>query len=142
MKKWLVDFLCSPVCNKRLKLKSFKEKDGHIIEGVLRERSGYWYPIISGVPCFLRGSMRPDFSKFRRKYNLPKLDDKTEKNFCKDQLLTNKTFSDKWRRFRNYGLDAKHQKFLFEWYCKKLGFPSINKLKNFYKMILCNSILL
>ncbi len=48
-------------------------------------------------------------------------------------MLTNRTFSDKWRRFRNYGLDAEHKDFLFGWYCKKLGVPDVAALKDFYR---------
>lgn len=119
---------------KELKLISYKEEDGHVIEGVLQERDGFWYPIIRGVPCFLRGLIRPDFEAFREKYGLPRLQNKGKRDHAEaQQLLTNKTFSDKWCRFRNYGLASEHHEFLFTWYCKKLGFATLDELKKFYK---------
>jgi SAM-dependent methyltransferase len=50
-----------------------------------------------------------------------------------EQALTNTTFSDKWRRFRDYGLLPAHQEFLFDWYTKKLGLPSVDALREFYR---------
>ena len=49
-----------------------------------------------------------------------------------EQAKTNKTFSDKWRRFKQYGLEPEHKEFLFGWYCKKLGVPDLDALKAFY----------
>jgi SAM-dependent methyltransferase len=119
---------------KKLKLVSYQEKDGHVIEGILQEQGGFWYPIIRGVPCFLRGLIRPNFESFREKHSLPRLQDKGKKDNTEgQQLLTNKTFSDKWRRFRNYGFEPTHQEFLLNWYCKKLGFATLDELKEFYK---------
>jgi SAM-dependent methyltransferase len=119
---------------KRLKLISYKEEGAHIIEGVLQEQNGFWYPIIRGVPCFLRGLIRPDFESFRKKHDLPRLQDKRKRDKANiQQLLTNKTFSDKWRRFRNYGLEPKHKKFLLDWYCKKFDLTTLDDLKEFYK---------
>lgn len=119
---------------KGMKLIPYKEEGAHIIEGALQEQNGFWYPIIRGVPCFLRGLLRPDFESFRKKHSLPRIQNKRKRdNTNIQQLLTNKTFSDKWRRFRNYGLELKHKKFLLNWYCKKLNLASLDELKEFYR---------
>ena len=103
------------------------------MEGVLRDDSGSWYPIINGVPCFLRGELQPDFEWFRSKYGLDKTRNSEEaRPEVNQQKLTNKTFSDKWSRFKRYGLEPGHDKFLFEWYCKKLNVPDVEALKRFY----------
>ena len=115
-------------------IKLIKKEGVHIVEGVLQEQDGFWYPIIRGVPCFLRGSIRPDFESFRKKHGLLRIQNKRKTdNANAEQLLTNKTFSDKWRRFRNYGLEPKHKKFLLNWYCKKLNLATLDELKEFYK---------
>lgn len=131
MRERILKYLCG--YSKGLELSVFKLEDDHIIEGLLKEQDGFWYPIIKGVPCFLRGRLRPDLKWFQEMHNLPAVDDEVESVGAEDQLLTNTTFSDKWLRFRNYGLEPSHQKFLFDWYCKKLGLESIDELKVFYK---------
>lgn len=127
------DFITSGFIKKELKLTCFKKEGDHVIEGVLQERDGYWYPISKGVPCFLRGLLRPDFRLFQEKYGLPQISESSSKEDAKGQLLTNTTFSDKWSRFKNYGLEPSHQEFLFKWYCEKLGLSSVDELKAFYK---------
>jgi len=132
------DAICSGLVQsldqKGLRLISYKEEGGHVMEGVLQEHDGFWYPIINGVPCFLRGLLRPDFESFRERYGLPCLEDAGKRDDAEiQQLLTNETFSDKWRRFRDYGLEPKHREFLLAWYCKKLGLATLDELKEFYE---------
>lgn len=115
-----------------LELEVYTQQDGHVVEGVLREADGYWYPVIDGVPCFLRGALRPPHTKFRDRHGLAALGDEQPGERAQSQLATNTTFSDKWRRFRDYGLQPQHQEFLFEWYCKKLGVPDLAALEAFY----------
>ena len=118
----------------RLRLVCYKEEDGHVMEGVLLEPDGFWYPIMNGVPCFLRGLLRPDFEMFRQKHGLPCFDETGKRSDAEiRQHRTSETFSDKWRRFRDYGLEPKHQEFLFSWYCKKLGVRTLEELKDFYR---------
>ena len=121
-----------------LKLEPFVEMEGHVMEGVLRDDNGCWYPIINGVPSFLKGDLRPDLSWFRQKYGLPEpCGTSGEHHDAKQQALTNKTFSDKWTRFKQYGLEPGHAEFLFEWYCRKLGLSSREELKAFYRSKEC-----
>ena len=115
------------------KLRIFKEADGQIVEGVIETSSGQWYPIIDGVPCFLTGPMQPDLTAFAKKHDLPQATSGATRAAASEQALTNQTFSDKWRRFKNYGHEAAHQEFLFGWYCKKLGVPDVDALKAFYR---------
>lgn len=118
---------------RKLELLDFAKDNNQILEGVLKENNN-WYPIIKGVPCFLSGSLRPDFSWFQEKYNLPIIDEPfKQKQEQEEQLKTNETFSDKWNRFKNYGLESSHQEFLYEWYCKKLAVSTLAELKSFYQ---------
>jgi SAM-dependent methyltransferase len=117
-----------------LELDSFLIEDEQVVEGVLREPSGAWYPITRGVPCFLRGALRPGFlPDFCHRHGLQMPDDDTRPGSAAcEQIRTNQTFSDKWSRFRNYGLEQGHAEFLFGWYCRKLGLDGIDALRDFY----------
>lgn len=114
------------------RLTVFNERDGHIDEGVIEAAGGAWYPVRDGVPCFLTGPMQPDLRAFARRHKLPPQQTGPTRMAAAEQSKTNATFSDKWRRFKTYGLDAAHQDFLFGWYCKKLDLPDIDALKQFY----------
>jgi SAM-dependent methyltransferase len=117
-----------------LELQSFAVEDGQVIEGVLRDAAGHWYPITRGVPCFLQGALRPDFSAFCRKYGLGETQSVEQPSpEHTEQQRTNVTFSDKWSRFQSYGIDEGHREFLFEWYCRKLGLQDIGALRGFYR---------
>jgi SAM-dependent methyltransferase/uncharacterized protein YbaR (Trm112 family) len=116
-----------------LRLETYASHDGHVTEGVLWESDGYWYPIRDGVPSFLRGVLRPPLEDFHTRHGLPPARNGSERPAkTADQLLTNKTFSDKWTRFKRYGLEPEHSEFLFGWYCRKLGLPDLAALKAFY----------
>ncbi len=122
-----------------LRCQAFSWQEDHVMEGVLRDDAGTWYAIERGVPCFLRGVMRPDESDFARRHGLdyrrpaeaPPPAAKTDA--ADGQARTAATFSDKWRRFRDYGMEPSHQEFLFAWYCKKLGLPDVETLRAFYR---------
>lgn len=125
-----------------LKLPSSKTRDPeiaiystdgmHILEGALIGADGNWTPILKGVPIFLEGELAPDLSAFATRHGLaPRQSDRMRAS-GKDQAKTTETFSDKWTRFRSYGLEPAHQDFLFGWYCKKLGVETIDDLKRFY----------
>ncbi len=116
-----------------LRLDAYDERDGHIVEGVLRSDQGDWYPIEAGVPCLLRGPLRPDSVDFQNRHALPPAADRGEVDAAAEHVSTIDTFSDKWKRFRNYGMDPAHQNFLFDWYCKKLGVADQNALAAFYR---------
>jgi SAM-dependent methyltransferase/uncharacterized protein YbaR (Trm112 family) len=114
-------------------VEGFAVEGGHVLEGVLRTSDSLqWYPIIQGVPCFLSGPMQPDLSEFSKRYGLTQNKRDGVRPEAIDQARTNETFSDKWRRFRQYGLEPEHKSFLFGWYCKKLGVPDLEALKAFY----------
>jgi SAM-dependent methyltransferase len=113
-------------------LRIFSEEDSHVREGILQAKDGAWYPITEGVPCFLRGALQPDVRDFARRYHLPPPRGKDETEHEQEQAKTTATFSDKWRRFREYGLLPEHQAFLQRWYCAKLGLPDIEALRAFY----------
>ena len=104
------------------------------MEGVLRTSDpSLWYPIVAGVPCFLSGPMRPDLGEFCARHGLREPVAAPTRLEASEQAKTNETFSDKWRRFRQYGLEPAHKEFLFGWYCKKLGLPDLDALKCFYR---------
>ncbi len=80
-----------------------------------------------------RGVLRPDLTEFQARHGLaPVPGELAHRPAAAEQAITNKTFSDKWRRFKSYGLEESHKPFLFEWYTKKLGVPDVDALKQFY----------
>lgn len=119
--------------SRTLALESFSERDGHVMEGVVRGADD-WFPIVEGVPRLLRGALRADVAEFAREHGLePPAGVATGGSTDpQGQKKTNVTFSDKWRRFQNYGMQEDHRGFLFEWYCKKLGLSSQSDLEAFY----------
>lgn len=112
-------------------LRTFATSGDHVMEGVLTMPDGTWFPIIDGVPSFLTGVLRPDLTDFAHRHGLP-WHETSSRAEAAEQARTNETFSDKWTRFKNYGLEPKHEDFLFGWYCKKLGVSSREELKAFY----------
>jgi SAM-dependent methyltransferase/uncharacterized protein YbaR (Trm112 family) len=123
-----------PGSKELLTVESFATDGEHVLEGVLRSPdASHWYPIIRGVPCFLSGPMQPDLSEFCKRHGLPQKKSENIRSESVDQAKTNETFSDKWRRFKQYGLEPEHKAFLFGWYCKKLGVPDLEALKGFYR---------
>lgn len=114
-----------------LSLEAFVVSGDHVMEGVLRRSDGRWIPIIDGVPSFLPASLQQDLSAFAAKHGL-KLPSAYVATAISEQAKTNETFSDKWTRFKTYGLASQHQTFLFEWYRKKLGLKDHEALKAFY----------
>ncbi|MCG2643544.1 MULTISPECIES: class I SAM-dependent methyltransferase [Bradyrhizobium] len=119
---------------KELQLEVFSQQGGHVIEGIFRTADpSIWYPILQGVPCFLTGPMQPDLTEFCARHGLLKSAMSPSRPEAAEQAKTNETFSDKWRRFKKYGLEPEHKEFLFGWYCKKLGVPDLGALKDFYR---------
>lgn len=117
-----------------VQLEVFSQQQDHVIEGMLRTPDpSLWYPILKGVPCFLSGPMQPDLTEFCARHGLQKPANAPTRPEAREQARTNQTFSDKWRRFKQYGLEPEHKEFLFGWYCKKLGVPDLGALKDFYR---------
>jgi SAM-dependent methyltransferase/uncharacterized protein YbaR (Trm112 family) len=114
-----------------LELKIFTSEGDHVIEGALVARDGRWFPIIDGVPSFLTGVLQEDLSGFAAKHGLT-LHATQARPAASEQAKTNETFSDKWRRFKNYGLEPQHQEFLYAWFCKKFGLKDVAELKAFH----------
>jgi SAM-dependent methyltransferase len=111
----------------------FVEEAGQVIEGLLETTDGGWCPIVEGVPIFLHGPLRPDLSEFCRKHGLPGATTLPGTEAQSEQAKTTVTFSDKWRRFRDYGFHPSQSAFLQSWYCKKLGLPSVEALRAFFR---------
>jgi SAM-dependent methyltransferase/uncharacterized protein YbaR (Trm112 family) len=109
----------------------FAREGDHIIEGALVAADGRWFPIIDGVPSFLTGVLQRDLTAFATRNGLPP-QTTTNRPIAEEQAKTNETFSDKWRRFKNYGFEPQHEEFLFGWYCKKFGFANKDELIAFY----------
>ena len=121
-------------CPDALKLIVFEQDGPHVMEGLLRcPDSDLWFPITRGVPCFLTGSLRPDLREFCDRYGLDPAVDAQTGAPATQQAKTAATFSDKWRRFRSYGLEPAHQDFLMGWYCKKFGLKDRSDLPGFYR---------
>ena len=115
-----------------LKLEVFERDGEHVVEGVLRGADGEFFPVMRGVPVFLLGELRPDLTDFCRRHNLHLPKDGANPH-AEGQAQTNVTFSDKWKRFKNYGIEPAHEEFLFGWYCKKFNLPDRDALKAFYR---------
>lgn len=114
-------------------IEAFSDDNGHVIEGIVKTSNpSVWYPIMKGVPSFLTGPMQPDLSDFCNRHGLKLPSTAPSRPEASEQAKTNETFSDKWRRFKQYGLEPEHKEFLFNWYCKKLGVPDVDALKTFY----------
>lgn len=131
MREALLDWLRG-IRDDRLRLIPIIREGDQITEGVLWEPDGYWYPIIRGVPCLLRGALRPNDEEFRVKHGLPRLHEGSRGGENVSQARTSESFSDKWRRFQRYGLEPEHQRFLYSWYCRKLGVKDETDLRDFY----------
>jgi SAM-dependent methyltransferase len=116
-----------------LELVAFEADGDHVIEGVLRvPDSDTWYPILRGVPSFLTGPLRPDLRAFCARHGLRVPESKTATAPALQQAKTTETFSDKWRRFKTYGLEPAHEQFLFSWYAEKFGLRDRDALISFY----------
>src|SRR5262249_847829 len=116
-----------------LRVIAFEKRDDHVIEGILEaEGSDIWFPILDGVPSFLSAILQRDLSDFAKRHGLPYASGAPARAGAAEQARTNETFSDKWRRFKNYGLEPQHQDFLFGWYCKKFGLADRDALIEFY----------
>jgi SAM-dependent methyltransferase/uncharacterized protein YbaR (Trm112 family) len=121
-------------CSETLRLVVFEQAGLHVMEGLLRcVDHDLWFPITRGVPCFLTGSLRPDLREFCDRYGLDPAEDEQTGSLPTRQAQTAATFSDKWRRFRSYGLEPAHQDFLMGWYCKKFGLKDRSDLAAFYR---------
>jgi SAM-dependent methyltransferase len=120
--------------SKPLEVVAFETTGAHVMEGVLRVlENGAWYPILRGVPSFLTGPLRPDLREFCARHDLDPPPASDASRSAVQQAKTTETFSDKWTRFKTYGLDPAHQDFLFQWYCKKFGLRDREALIAFYR---------
>jgi SAM-dependent methyltransferase/uncharacterized protein YbaR (Trm112 family) len=123
----------SPATGRPLSLTVFHTDGDHVVDGLLAtDDRSEWYPVERGVPSFLTGPMRGDISIFCARHGLPLPEDAASAASAEEQAKTNETFSDKWRRFKSYGLEPAHQEFLFGWYMKKFGLPTHQALVDFY----------
>lgn len=125
--------MVDPEAKKPLRLTPYRVEGEEIIEGVLAAAER-WYPVLDGVPRILLPESAGDYSDFAGKHKLiPQKGALERTTLPAEQQRTVDTFSDKWLRFQNYGFEAAHQKFLFEWYQKKLGLNSFDELCRFYQ---------
>lgn len=108
--------VCAPGAAARatLRLEVDRETEGQVLSGTLiDDEGGARYPIVDGVPRFL---------------SVPDAQDAAYES----QSKTTVTFSDKWSKFKSYGMKPTEQEFLQEWYRKKFGLGSIAELEAFY----------
>jgi SAM-dependent methyltransferase/uncharacterized protein YbaR (Trm112 family) len=136
MKHSALELLRDPGTGAPLALEVFAARDTELIEGLLTSGE-QWYPVIDGIPRLLVGELRDDYQPFLERHGLQaRLPTagvaKPQQSATLSQAETNRTFSDKWRRFRQYGLEPAHQAFLGDWYAKKLGLASAADLPAFY----------
>ena len=124
-----LDFLADPENGIPLRLQVFERDGDWIAEAVLRGPEERWYPVAGGLPAF-----SPDpvinLAAFCERHGLARPAHSHQQEH--GQVLTNVTFSDKWRRFRTYGLESSHQAFLQDWYARKFGLDSRDELSGFF----------
>jgi SAM-dependent methyltransferase len=123
-------FLVHPASGAPLALKVFSGSGDWVDEGVLRAGNGDWFPIVDGLPVFPSAALDIDLTVFAKRHGLPYAGHGGSDH--KGQAHTNVTFSDKWRRFKNYGLEPEHKPFLQGWYVKKFGLSSTDELPGFF----------
>lgn len=130
MLKSTAALLSQPETGQPLTLDVLTSKGDHVVDGRLVAPDGSWYPIIDGLPKFQSDALKLDLTGFCAKHGL----DVPTGGEGDDlgQAQTNVTFSDKWRRFRNYGLEPSHQVLLQNWFVKKFGLKDRDDLKAFY----------
>src|SRR5215470_17494390 len=108
MRAEATDSLLLPGSGRPPELTAFFSSGDHVLEGVLRA-SNEWYPIRGGVPCFLRGTMRPDLSAFQFKHNLPSA--APPKPDAASEMST-EVFFHRTDRFKKYGFARKQRQAL------------------------------
>ncbi len=139
MKEALLRHLRDPISGEELKLETLETAGDEVISGLLRNAER-WYPVIEGVPRLLLGELRDGYSQFVERFGLEvALGNGTADRSLgehaghrTEQRATNETFSDKWRRFRQYGFEPKHREFLHGWFAQKFGLESAEWLPAFY----------
>jgi SAM-dependent methyltransferase/uncharacterized protein YbaR (Trm112 family) len=118
----------------RFELEIFhQDPDGHVMEGVIRGAGGVWYPILEGVPCLLRGDLRPDFAEFAKLHSLNLFEGATGALSVREQGKTKVTFDTKWDEIPNYAIAGSERNFVVDWYVKKLGVASVDELRAYYR---------
>jgi SAM-dependent methyltransferase/uncharacterized protein YbaR (Trm112 family) len=133
MKPNALQVLRDPQTASPLELEVFDARGTEIIEGLLTSGT-HWYPIIGGVPRMLFGAVRDHYPDFIARHQLAdRYPHDTSPPPPSTQTATNVTFSDKWRRFKNYGFEQEHQQFLGGWFVKKFGLTSADQLPAFYR---------
>ncbi|AWB08080.1 hypothetical protein A6A40_23870 (plasmid) [Azospirillum humicireducens] len=128
-----INILRAPEGGRPLDLEVIMRDQEHIQTGILRDGDRAWFPIINGVPVLLAGSLRPSDNDFAAQHGLASLSETFISKDLSAEQRTMDSFSDKWRRFKRYGLEPEHQEFFFSWYCAKLGLPDMHALKRFYR---------
>ena len=133
MQRWILPLLARAHTNGQAEsfdLTVTSEDAGHVLEGYFQQGED-WYPIENGIPCFLRGAMRPDLRAFAERHGLTPIYQEGS-SVLLNQKTTTETFSFKWSRFRDYGYSPEEQKFLFGWYLRKFGLTESADLDAFY----------
>lgn len=123
-------FLAHPQTGAPLTLKTFSGNGDWVDEGVLLAENGDWFPVIDGLAVFPSAALDVDLTIFSKRHGLSYSGRKDDDH--KGQVHTNLTFSDKWRRFKNYGMEPEHKPFLQGWYVKKFGLKSTDELPGFF----------
>ena len=58
MRRKLLEYIASPANGTPLRLTVFSEEDGEVIDGVLTDANGHWYPIVKCVPRLVAPALR------------------------------------------------------------------------------------
>lgn len=129
----LRSFVC-PICREPVTLAAYRVADGQVEEGALAcTIASHWYPILEGVPRFLIGEFRDDYSEFADRHGLPP-DTLARTGLTQnpDAAQTRGSFSSKWDWFPGFGIgDPVREGFWDTWTASKLGLEGPEQLYAF-----------
>ncbi len=111
MRKRLLEWLACPLCRKKLKLEIFLQEEKEIIEGTLQCLCGQQFPIISGVPRMLHGTLKKNLVQIYPNFFL-RYRDQLDETFVseEDVMIRHKQktidrFGYEWTHFNDYDCD-------------------------------------
>ena len=108
MKRSLLEHVVCPSDRGPLTLAGAVDQDGEILEGRLICAAGHAYPVTGGVPRLLDPERLAD-----------------------EAQQTQASFSEKWRRIPDHGIEAASRQFYVDWYLERYGFGSLEGLRAF-----------
>lgn len=108
MKRSLLEHIVCPADRAPLALERADGREGEVHEGRLACGSGHRYPITGGIPRLVVSEALPAAAQ-----------------------QTQASFSEKWRRIPDHGIDGASRQFYVDWYLERYGFGTLEGLRAF-----------